>query len=99
MKEAFDTSTGPLEVHVHQQSRKISIYRFNDQHRAVAAAIEDWDDVDLVDVLTQRVGVPAAEADPIATYLRDKQMALDAPPERPPRRMMQTLLRLVLVRR
>jgi hypothetical protein len=99
MKDVFDTSVGTLEVRVDQDRRKLSVYRFNDQHRAVAAAMEDWDYVDLTEVLTRQVGVPETEAEPIATYLRDRQMSLDAPPEKRRGRFVQTLLRVVLVRR
>jgi hypothetical protein len=99
MKDVFDTSVGTLEVRVDQESRKFSVYRFNDQHRAVAAAMEDWDYVDLAEVLTRQVGVPETEAEPIATYLCERQMSLDAPPEKRPGRFVQTLLRVLLVRR
>jgi hypothetical protein len=97
--DVFDTSVGTLEVRVDEESRIVSIYRFNDQHRAVAAAMEDWDYVDLVEVLTRQVGVPATEADEIATYLRDKEASLDSLPERRRgsvvRKMIVVLRRLV----
>jgi hypothetical protein len=92
--DVFDTSVGTVEVRVEQESRIVSIYRFNDQHRAVAAAMEGWDYVDLVDVLTRRVGVPEAEADSIATYLRDKEASLLSHPER---RRGSVVRRLILV--
>ena len=94
--DVFDTSAGTLEVRVDEESRIVSIYRFNDQHRAVAAAMEDWDYVDLVEVLTQRVGVPETEADEIATYLRDKEESLDSVPER---RRGSMVRKLILVMR
>jgi hypothetical protein len=80
--DVFDTSVGTLEVRVDEESRIVSIYRFDDQHRPLAAAMEDWDYVDLVEVLTQQVGVPADEAEPIATYLLDKETSLDSGTEK-----------------
>lgn len=43
MKQVFNTSAGTLEVLVDQASRTISIYRFDEQHRAIAAAIDAAD--------------------------------------------------------
>jgi hypothetical protein len=94
--DVFDTSVGTLEVRVDEESRIVSIYRFNDQHRAVAAAMDNWDYVDLVDVLTRQVRVPEAEADRIATYLRDKEASLDSQPER---RRGSMVRKLILVMR
>jgi uncharacterized RDD family membrane protein YckC len=69
MKQTFNTSVGLIEVIVDQESRVVSIYLFDAQHRPVAAAIENWDHVDLVDVLSRQTGVPLSEASRIATAL------------------------------
>lgn len=69
MKQTFNTSVGAIEVIVDRESRTISIYRFDAQHRAVAAAIESWDHVDLHDVLNRQAGVPLTEANRIAAEL------------------------------
>jgi uncharacterized RDD family membrane protein YckC len=76
MKQVLNTSVGTIEVLVDQESRTISIYRFDDQNRPAAAAIENWDHVDLLDVLNRQVGVPLTEANRIATALREQHMSL-----------------------
>jgi uncharacterized RDD family membrane protein YckC len=76
VKQVFNTSVGTVEVLVDRPSRTISIYRFDDQHRAVAAAIENWDHVDLFDVLNRQAGVPLTEANRIAAELREQHMSL-----------------------
>jgi hypothetical protein len=58
VKQIFNTSVGTVEVLVDRESRTISIYRFDAEHRAIAAAIESWDHVDLLDVLNRQAGVP-----------------------------------------
>ena len=70
MKQVFTTSAGTVEILVDRSSRIVSIYRFDSEHRAVAAAIESWDHIDLLDVLNRQIGVPLTEADRIATELR-----------------------------
>jgi uncharacterized RDD family membrane protein YckC len=82
MKQVFNTSVGTIEVLVDRPSRTISIYRFDDQHRAVAAAIENWDHVDLLDVLNRQAGVPLTEANRIAMELREQHMSLGSLAER-----------------
>jgi uncharacterized RDD family membrane protein YckC len=82
MKQVFNTSVGTLEVGVDQESRTLSIYRFDDQHRPVAAAIENWDHVDLLDVLNRQVGVPLTEANRVAGEVREQQMSLGSLAER-----------------
>ena len=67
MKQVFNTSVGTIEVLVDRESRTISIYRFDDQNRPAAAAIENWDHVDLLEVLNRQAGVPLTEANRIAT--------------------------------
>lgn len=76
MKQVFNTSVGTLEVLVDQASRTISIYRFDEQHRAIAAAIENWDHIDLLDVLNRQAGVPLTEANRIASALREQHSSL-----------------------
>jgi uncharacterized RDD family membrane protein YckC len=82
VKQLFNTSVGTIEVLVDPSSGTISIYRFNDQHRAVAAAIESWNHVDLVDVLNRQAGVPLTEANRIAGELREQHIALGSLAER-----------------
>jgi len=76
MKQVFNTSVGTIEVLVDRESRTISIYRFDDQNRPAAAAIESWDHVDLLEVLNRQAGVPLTEANRIATTLREQHMSL-----------------------
>ena len=76
MKQVFNTSVGTLEVLVDRESRTVSIYRFDAQHRAIAAAIESWDHVDLLDVLNRQAGVPLTEANRIAAQVREQHMSL-----------------------
>ena len=70
MKQVFTTSAGTVEILVDRSSRIVSIYRFDSEHRAVAAAIESWDHIDLLDVLNRQIGVPLTEANRISTELR-----------------------------
>jgi uncharacterized RDD family membrane protein YckC len=82
MKQVFNTSVGTIEVLVDHDSRTVSIYRFDDQHRASAAAIESWDHVDLFDVLNRQVGVPLSEANRVAATVREQNIALGSLAER-----------------
>ena len=82
MKQVFNTSVGTIEVLVDRESRVISVYRFDEQHRAVAAAIESWDHVDLFDVLNRQAGVPLTEANRIAATVREQHMSLGSLAER-----------------
>jgi uncharacterized RDD family membrane protein YckC len=43
VKHVFETSVGTVEVRLDHESRTIGAYRFDDQHHAAAAAIENWD--------------------------------------------------------
>ena len=76
VKQAFNTSVGTIEVLVDTANRIVSIYRFDAEHRAVAAAIESWDHVDLVEVLNRQAGVPLGEASRIAATLHEQHFAL-----------------------
>jgi uncharacterized RDD family membrane protein YckC len=70
VKQVFSTSVGTVEVLVDRPSGTVSIYRFDSDHRAVAAAMDSWDHVDLLDVLNRQIGVPLTEANRLATELR-----------------------------
>jgi uncharacterized RDD family membrane protein YckC len=74
VKQAFNTSVGTVEVLVDTTSRIVSIYRFDEEHRAVAAAIESWDHADLVEVLNRQAGVPLGEASRIAATLQEHHL-------------------------
>src|SRR5437588_4373055 len=76
MKQVFNTSVGTIEVLVDRDGRTISIYRFDAEHRASAAAMESWDHVDLLDVLNRQAGVPLTEASRIAAQVREQHMSL-----------------------
>jgi uncharacterized RDD family membrane protein YckC len=70
MRHVFNTSVGTVEVLVDRGSDTVSVYRFDAEHRPVAAAMESWAYVDLVDVLNRQAGVPLFEANKIAGELR-----------------------------
>jgi uncharacterized RDD family membrane protein YckC len=70
MRQVFNTSVGTVEITVDPDSDTVSIYRFDAEHRPVAAAMESWHYVDLVDVLNRQAGVPLSEANGIASDLR-----------------------------
>ena len=70
MRQVFNTSVGTVEVVVDRDSDSVSIYRFDAEHRPVAAAMESWAYVDLVEVLNRHAGVPLYEANTIAAELR-----------------------------
>lgn len=71
MKQSFGTSAGPIEILFDAQSRIVSVYRFDAEGRTVAAAIESWDYVDLADLLAHQIGVPADQANEIASALTE----------------------------
>jgi uncharacterized RDD family membrane protein YckC len=70
MRQVFNTSVGTIEVLVDRDSDTLSVYRFDAEHRPVAAAMESWAHADLVDVLNRHAGVPLSEANTIAAQLR-----------------------------
>ena len=72
VKRVFETSVGTVEVRIDHESRTIGAYRFDDQHHAAAAAIENWDYVDLTDVFTRQIGVPQQEASGIAAAVQEQ---------------------------
>ena len=88
MRQAFETSGGPIEVIVDEESMTVSAYRFDGERRAVAAAMESWDHADLAEVLTRRIGVSPGEANEIASSVKASEigMRLMSPPpvEHPP---------------
>jgi uncharacterized RDD family membrane protein YckC len=69
-------------VLIDRASGTLAIYRFDDEHRAVAAAYESWDHVDLLDVLNRQIGVPLTEANRLASELRGHRLALGSLAER-----------------
>jgi uncharacterized RDD family membrane protein YckC len=66
MKQSFDSSVGRIEILLDEGSGIISVYRFDDAGRPVAASMENLDFVDLRDLLTVQVGVPQHEANEIS---------------------------------
>jgi uncharacterized RDD family membrane protein YckC len=80
MKESFTTSVGRVEVLVDEQSRTVSAYRFDADGRPAAAAMESWDYIDLADLLIRQTGVPAWEANEIASGVNARLAMGDAPP-------------------
>jgi uncharacterized RDD family membrane protein YckC len=79
MKESFSTSVGRVEVLVDEQSRTVSAYRFDAEGRPADAAIESWDYTDLADMLIRQTGVPAWEANEIASGVYARLAMGDAP--------------------
>jgi uncharacterized RDD family membrane protein YckC len=80
VKETFSTSVGKVEVLVDEQSMTVSAYRFDAEGRPIAAAIESWDYTDLADLLTRQAGVPAWEANDIASAVSASVEMGDPPP-------------------
>jgi uncharacterized RDD family membrane protein YckC len=74
VKHVFNTSVGAIEVLVSPDSDTVSIYRFDAEHRPVAAVMESWGHIDLVDVLNRQAGVPLIEANRIAAELRTQHI-------------------------
>jgi uncharacterized RDD family membrane protein YckC len=72
VKHVFETSVGTVEVRLDHESRTIGAYRFDDQHHAAAAAIENWDYVELTDVFSRQIGVPLQEASGIAAAVQEQ---------------------------
>lgn len=86
MKQGFETSSGLVEITVDEESRTVSLYRFNGERQAVAAAMESWDHMDLEDVLMRRIGVAPGEAEEIASRVRASDVGLRlvaSPPSEP----------------
>jgi uncharacterized RDD family membrane protein YckC len=82
VKQVFNTSVGTIQVSVDGESRTISIYRFDDEHHAIAAALESWDHVDLLEVLSRQVGLPLTEANRVAREVREQHVSLGSPAKR-----------------
>jgi uncharacterized RDD family membrane protein YckC len=80
VRQAFETSSGPVEVIVDEESRTVSAYRFDGERRAVAAAMGSWDYADLTDVLTRQVGLSPAEAEEIASNVKASHAELGPMP-------------------
>lgn len=78
MKQVFNTSVGTVQVVLDRGGRTVSFTRFDDEQRAVAAAIESWDYVDLRDVLNRQIGVPLSEANRIASAVREQYVSSDS---------------------
>lgn len=76
VKQSFSTSVGAVEVLVDEHSGVVSVYRFDAEHRPLAAAIESLDHSDLADILTRQAGVPSAEAHHIAAEVRARHTKL-----------------------
>jgi len=74
VKHVFNTSVGAIEVLVDRDGDTVSIYRFDAEHRPVAAAMESWNHIDLVDALNRQAGVPLLEANRIAAELRTQHL-------------------------
>src|SRR4029078_8264421 len=66
MKQTFTTFVGAVEISLDEQSRVMSVYRFDAEGRPGAAAMESWDHADLAALLFRQMGVPASEAHEIA---------------------------------
>jgi len=82
MTQVFNTSVGTVEVLVDRSSRTVSVYRFDAEHRAVAAAMENWDHVDLLEVLNRQIGLPLMEANRLAGELRQQHAVMGSLAER-----------------
>lgn len=80
MRQEFETSVGPVEIIVDEASRTVSLYRYDDEGRAVAAAMESWDYADLRDVLMRKIGVSLVEADEIASRVKGSHAWLPPTP-------------------
>jgi uncharacterized RDD family membrane protein YckC len=81
VKQSFETSSGTVRITVDEESRTASVYRYNAEGQAVAAAMESWDHADLADVLTRRIGVSPTEADEIAARVRAQYAWLGSMPQ------------------
>jgi uncharacterized RDD family membrane protein YckC len=81
MRRSFDVQGGTVEVVVDEPSRTLGIYRFDSQHRNLAATMESWDHVDLADVLTRKIQVSSDEAHYIADQVRALAAGMGAAPE------------------
>ena len=75
MKHVFNTSLGKVDATVDRVNRTVSIRRLDDSGRPVAAALESWDEVDLMDVLTRRIGLPISDASRVASTLREHELS------------------------
>jgi uncharacterized RDD family membrane protein YckC len=83
MRRSFDVHDGTVEVVVDEPSRTVGIYRFDAQHKNVAATMESWDHVDLADVLVRKIGASSEEARYIADQVRSLHAEMGAAPPEP----------------
>jgi uncharacterized RDD family membrane protein YckC len=83
VRRSFDVHDGTVDVVVDEPSRTVGIYRFDAEHRNVAATMESWDHVDLADALVRRVVVSPDEAHHIAGTVRSLHADMRAAPPEP----------------
>jgi uncharacterized RDD family membrane protein YckC len=83
VKRSFDVHDGSVDVVVDERSRTVGIYRFDAQHRNVAATMESWDHVDLANVLVRKIGVSSEDAHAIADQVRSLHAEMGAAPPEP----------------
>jgi uncharacterized RDD family membrane protein YckC len=92
VRQPFQTSGGPVEVVLDEESRTLAVYRYDAQRRTVAATMESWDHVDLADVLVRKIGLSSAEAGYVADEVRAANTGMGPPP--PPPELPEELRRI-----
>jgi uncharacterized RDD family membrane protein YckC len=92
VRQTFETSSGTVEVVVDEASRTVAIYRFGGQRRVLAATMESWDHVDLVDVLARKIALAPEEAGHLAGEVRTANSGIGPPP--PPPELPEELRRI-----
>ena len=81
MRRSFDVQDGTVEVVVDEPSRTVGVYRFDSQHKNLAATMESWDQVDLAAVLMRKISVSSEEAHYIADQVRALGAGMGTAPE------------------
>ena len=84
MKRLFETSVGRVEIELDRESDLVSVWRFDADGRTVVETGDEWDNVELADLLASEAGVPLEEARPIAEeFVREWVERGGEPPREP----------------
>ena len=83
VKRLFQSSAGPLEVELHFESGIVSVSVFDASGAVVRETDTDWEDVDLVRLLRDEIGLDEAESQTIAARFHEDARAagVEQPPQ------------------
>jgi hypothetical protein len=75
VQRRFKTSVGAIQVGLDEETGLVSAYRLDRDGRPVAAALDEWGNTDLAELLSYEAGVPPGEAEEIASTVNEEWLA------------------------